>query len=128
MDQGYFTNYMVIKPENGGFLDPFYLLYDGNMCGNRAVQCPEGTAPIMEMRRRWLIFVSMSCRSAVVDYSAPLISLWSFVGLFVQQILLLLRKPMACLGSMVQFQENLLFQNHGLRKLLLNVLRDSQTV
>lgn len=95
-----FSNYLVLKPDEGGMRDLFHLLYSRNICRNGRVDCPQGTE-LNELNRRWLIFVS----------------------LLAQVILLHLRKPMSWIGSMLEWWPNLLLDNTNLLTLLLNLLK-----
>lgn len=86
---GYFTDYLILKPDKVTLLGLIDLLYTGDIDKNSAVHCPEKTHNINELRRRWILFVS----------------------LFLQMILLKLRKPMAMFGWAVEKWMNLYYAN-----------------
>ncbi|KAF3320658.1 Lipase [Carex littledalei] len=86
---GYFTDYLILKPDKVTLLGLIDLLYTGDIDKNSAVHCPEKTPNINELRRRWIIFVS----------------------LFLQMILLKLKKPMATFGWAVEKWMNLYYAN-----------------
>ncbi|CAL9127172.1 unnamed protein product [Musa textilis] len=93
-----FSDYMVLRPDKAGVSDLFRLLYSSKVAENESVDCPVDTQ-INEWRRRWAIFIS----------------------LLLQKTLLLWRKPMARLGSALEFWLNLLMDNHGFVSLLCNI-------
>ncbi|XP_078157464.1 triacylglycerol lipase OBL1-like [Carex rostrata] len=86
---GYFTDYLILKPDKVTLLGLIDLLYTGDIDKNSAVHCPEKTHNINQLRRRWILFVS----------------------LFLQMILLKLRKPMATFGWAVEKWMNLYYAN-----------------
>ncbi|CAA7395173.1 unnamed protein product [Spirodela intermedia] len=103
--EGYFSDYVVTRPDKAGMRDLFYLLYDGDLYRNNTVDCPEGTG-IAEISRRWLIFVSVTA----------------------QKTLLILKEPVVWFGSKVEFMANLLSVNHGLGALIWNYLRGQAVI
>lgn len=86
---GYFTDYLILKPDKVTLLGLIDLLYTGDIDKNSAVHCPKKTHNINQLRRRWILFVS----------------------LFLQMILLKLRKPMATFGWAVEKWMNLYYAN-----------------
>ena len=86
---GYFTDYLILKPDRVTVLCLNDLLYTGDIDKNSAVHCPERTPNINKLRRRWILFVS----------------------LFLQIILLKLKKPMATFGRAVEKWMNLYYAN-----------------
>ncbi|XP_008778985.1 triacylglycerol lipase OBL1 isoform X3 [Phoenix dactylifera] len=103
LEANYFSDYMVVRPDKGGMVDLFYLLYSFDVSDNRSIECPIGTE-VKQIRRRWAIFIS----------------------LLLQRTLLFWRKPLAWVGAAVEFWLNLLTDNHGFGSLFLNLLRDEQ--
>jgi hypothetical protein len=75
-----FNNFMVLKPKEVSLLDLFHLLYTGDICANKVVDCPDGTDKIDSMWRRWALVVS----------------------LFVQMVLLTIKTPLATFGSTIE--------------------------
>ncbi|KAH0452444.1 hypothetical protein IEQ34_019743 [Dendrobium chrysotoxum] len=99
-DTGFFTDYLVLRPDKAGLRDLLHVLYSGNVDENESMFGPPGTE-IAGMRRRWDIFIS----------------------LLVQRSLLLLSSPLAWFGSAVGFWGNLVPDNGGLLSLFANFMR-----
>ncbi|KAM0933998.1 putative triacylglycerol lipase [Dioscorea sansibarensis] len=97
-----FSDYMILRADKAGILDLLNVLYSSKVSENVSVDCPE-KKEIAEMRRRWVIFIS----------------------LFLQKLLLFLSKPLASFGTGFEFSLNLLIQNGGMISLLSNLLRGS---
>lgn len=95
-----FSDYLILRADKAGILDLLNVLYSSKVSENESVDCPE-KKEIAEMRRRWVIFIS----------------------LFLQKLLLLFRKPLASFGKGFEFFLNLLIQNGGMISLLSNLLR-----
>ncbi|XP_073010368.1 triacylglycerol lipase OBL1 [Typha latifolia] len=105
LQDDYYDDFLILRPDKGGWLDLFYLLFSGKVDENKAIDCPIDTV-IDQSRRRWAIFVS----------------------LFLQMILLLFKKPMALLGSALEFWMNLLLENGGFGKLIRNILQGNVAI
>jgi hypothetical protein len=88
-DKGQVKDYLILRPDKVTLFGLIHLLYTGDIKDNGAVHCPEKTPNINELRRRWLLFVS----------------------LLVQMILLKLKKPMAKLGWAAEKWMNLYYAN-----------------
>lgn len=99
-DTGYFSDYLVLKPDKAGLLDLLNVLYSGKTDGNAGIYGPPG-AEIAEMRRRWVVFIT----------------------LLMQRTLLLSSSSMARFGSAAVFLGNLVTDNGGLLRLLANFVR-----
>ncbi|KAH7679396.1 Triacylglycerol lipase protein [Dioscorea alata] len=95
-----FSDYLILRADKAGIFDLLNVLYSSKVSENESVDCPE-KKEIAEMRRRWVIFIS----------------------LFLQKLLLLFRKPLASFGKGFEFSLNLLIQNGGMISLLSNLLR-----
>ncbi|CAL4885527.1 unnamed protein product [Urochloa decumbens] len=87
---GFCSDFMVLRPDKGGFYDMFHLLCSCKVAENAAVDCPSGTE-IADWRRRWVVFVS----------------------LVAQVLLLWVKKPVALLGRVMEYWMNLLNENGG---------------
>uniref|UniRef100_J3LHF7 Fungal lipase-type domain-containing protein n=1 Tax=Oryza brachyantha TaxID=4533 RepID=J3LHF7_ORYBR len=87
---GFGSDFMVLRPDKGGLVDLFCLLWSCEVAENAAVDCPVGTV-IAERRRRWALFVS----------------------LVAQMMLLWTKKPVALLGRATEYWMNLLNENGG---------------
>ncbi|XP_015689047.2 triacylglycerol lipase OBL1 isoform X2 [Oryza brachyantha] len=87
---GFGSDFMVLRPDKGGLVDLFRLLWSCEVAENAAVDCPVGTV-IAERRRRWALFVS----------------------LVAQMMLLWTKKPVALLGRATEYWMNLLNENGG---------------
>lgn len=99
-DDDYSGDFMVLRPDKGGMLDLFYLLFSSDLTKNNAVDCPIGTE-IDKVGRRWAIFIS----------------------LLLQKILLKLKKPMALVGSALEQWMNLLYENGSYWNLFSNIVK-----
>ncbi|KAK1263235.1 hypothetical protein QJS04_geneDACA018583 [Acorus gramineus] len=98
-DPDYFDKYMLLRPDKAGMTDLARLLSSRRILENPALDFSEGVEA-REMNRRWLIFVS----------------------LLVQKLLLLQKRPLALLGSVLEFWLNLLSENRSFMNLLSNLL------
>ncbi|CAL5055958.1 unnamed protein product [Urochloa decumbens] len=87
---GFCSDFMVLRPDKGGFYDMFHLLCSCKVAENAAVDCPSG-AEIADWWRRWVVFVS----------------------LVAQVLLLWVKKPVALLGRVMEYWMNLLNENGG---------------
>ncbi|KAK1383276.1 Fungal lipase-like domain containing protein [Heracleum sosnowskyi] len=94
------SNYMLLSPQNLGFLDIFYILFSKDLKNRTFIDCSEGTRE-ESCRRRWIIFASIVA----------------------QKLLFLLAKPLALLGSKVEYWLNLVSSNGGFFALVLNYLQ-----
>lgn len=93
---------MVLKPKEVSLFDLGNLLYTGDVCANKAVDCPDGTDKIDSMWRRWALVVS----------------------LLVQMVLLILKTPMAMLGEAIENLMNCFYMGGGSFKTFLeNILK-----
>lgn len=99
-DGDFFSDYLVLKPDEGGTFDLFHILFSHNICKNGRVECPEGKE-LRRLNRRWLLLVS----------------------LISQIIFLHLRKPVSWIGNWIESWMNLLSENGGFLQLLLNLIR-----
>jgi len=62
---GFYSDFMVLRPDKGGLYDIFHLLFSCKVSENAAVDCdcPAGTE-IADWRRRWAVFVSLVAQVA----------------------------------------------------------------
>lgn len=102
---GYFSDYLVLRPDKAGLFDLLHVLYSGKVDENECVIGPPGTE-ITRMRRRWAIFIT----------------------LIIQKTLLLFSSPMARFGSAVVFFGNLVTDNGGLISLCSNFNRGTMRI
>jgi hypothetical protein len=86
----FFSDFMVLRPDKGGVRSLLHLLCSCKVADNDAVDCPAGTE-VAERWRRWAIFVSLAA----------------------QMLLLAVKRPLAALGSAVEYWMNLLTDNGG---------------
>ncbi|KAG2654284.1 hypothetical protein PVAP13_1NG475333 [Panicum virgatum] len=98
---GFYSDFMVLRPDKGGLYDIFHLLFSCKVSENAAVDCPAGTE-IADWRRRWAVFVSLV---------AQVLLLWA-------------KKPVALLGRVTEYWMNLLDENGG--RVLVLVVRALQ--
>jgi hypothetical protein len=103
---GFYSDFMVLRPDKGGLYDFFHLLFSCKVAENAAVDCPAGTE-IADWRRRWAVFVSLV---------AQVLLLWA-------------KKPVALLGRVTEYWMNLLDENGGgVLVLVVRALQGSYTV
>ncbi|KAF3320657.1 Mono- and diacylglycerol lipase [Carex littledalei] len=88
---GTFNNFLVLKPKEVSLFDLIHLLYTGDVCANKAIDCPEGTDKIPSKWRRWALVVS----------------------LLVQMVLLALETPMAVFGLAIEKWLNCFYMNES---------------
>ncbi|CAN6253157.1 unnamed protein product [Urochloa humidicola] len=86
----FYDDFMVLRPDKGGFYNMFHLLCSCKVSENAAVDCPAGTE-IADWWRRWAVFVSLV---------AQVLLLWA-------------KKPVALLGRVTEYWMNLLNENGG---------------
>ncbi|KAI3452016.1 hypothetical protein Pfo_008681 [Paulownia fortunei] len=98
-NKSFSSNYMLLKPEEAGFLDLGKILFSSDVGKREFVDCPEGVRE--PLGRRWIIFVSV----------------------LVQKLLQAVAKPMVGFGSGVEHWLNLLSGNGGFCRLVLNSLK-----
>lgn len=94
------SNYMLLNPENLGFVDLFYMIFSKDLNNRSFIECSEGTRE-ESCSRRWIIFASIVA----------------------QKLLFLLAKPLARFGSKVEYWLNLVSSNGGFFGLVQNYLR-----
>jgi len=103
---GFYSDFMVLRPDKGGLYDIFHLLFSCKVSENAAVDCPAGTE-IADWRRRWAVFVSLV---------AQVLLLWA-------------KKPVALLGRVTEYWMNLLDENGGaVLALVVRALQGSYTI
>ncbi|MQL70915.1 hypothetical protein Taro_003274 [Colocasia esculenta] len=103
----FFSDYMVLHPEEGGILDLIHLLRSCNIHESRCIEYwPNGRTEKLGFRRRWFVVVSLA----------------------VQKMLFLCRRPVDWFGSRVEFLANLLSHNHGLVALARSWLRGKKVI
>ncbi|KAL0343699.1 UNVERIFIED_CONTAM: hypothetical protein Sangu_1257300 [Sesamum angustifolium] len=88
-NKSFSSNYMLLKPEDAGFLDLAKMLFSSDLGKRKFIDCPEGARE--PFGRRWIIFISV----------------------MVQKLLQATAKPMAAFGSGVENWLNLLSGNGG---------------
>ncbi|KAG8384371.1 hypothetical protein BUALT_Bualt04G0111200 [Buddleja alternifolia] len=93
------SNYMLLKPEEAGFVELTKILFSRDIAKRKFVDCPEGIEE--PFGRRWIIFVSV----------------------LAQKLLQAVAQPLAAFGSGVEHWLNLLSANGGFFRLLLNSLK-----
>ena len=99
---GTFNNFLVLKPKEVSLFDLIHLLYTGDVCANKAVDCPDGTDKIDSKWRRWALVVS----------------------LLVQMVLLALETPLAMFGSALEKWLNCFYMNESsFKKIFKNFLK-----
>ncbi|KAL2241674.1 uncharacterized protein LOC105177614 [Sesamum indicum] len=98
-NKSFSSNYMLLKPEDAGFLDLAKMLFSSDIGKRKFIDCPEGARE--PFGRRWIIFISV----------------------MVQKLLQATAKPMAAFGSGVENWLNLLTGNGGLFGLVMNALK-----
>ncbi|KAK4393294.1 putative feruloyl esterase A [Sesamum angolense] len=98
-NKSFSSNYMLLKPEDAGFLDLAKMLFSSDLGKRKFIDCPEGARE--PFGRRWIIFISV----------------------MVQKLLQATAKPMASFGSGVENWLNLLSGNGGFFGLVMNALK-----
>ncbi|CAA0840966.1 alpha/beta-Hydrolases superfamily protein [Striga hermonthica] len=94
------SDYMLLNPDEAGFLDLAKVLFSSNLEKRKFVDCPDG-AHEPSFGRRWIIFVSV----------------------VVQKMLKMVAKPLAGFGSGIEHWLNLLSGNGGFFGLAANYLK-----
>ncbi|KAJ4793774.1 alpha/beta-Hydrolases superfamily protein [Rhynchospora pubera] len=74
-----FNNFMVLKPKEVSLFDLIHLLYTGDVCANKAVDCPDETDKIHSMWRRWALVVSLWVQMALLTFETPMAMLGSAI-------------------------------------------------
>ncbi|KAL0461466.1 UNVERIFIED_CONTAM: hypothetical protein Slati_0034200 [Sesamum latifolium] len=92
---------LLMRPEEASLLDICSLLFSSNIGNSKFVDCPDPDGTREPFGRRWIIFVSV----------------------LVLKLLRAVAVPMAGLGSRVEYCLNLLSQNGGFFRLILNYFR-----
>ncbi|KAJ3695903.1 hypothetical protein LUZ60_001280 [Juncus effusus] len=95
-----YKEFLILQPDKVRFSDLIHLLYSGDVCANKAVDCPDGTDTINSLERRWALVAS----------------------LLVQMILYKLATPMAAFGSRLEKWMNLFYDNGSSFKALFATL------
>lgn len=103
-NKSFCSNYMLLKPEEASFCELLKLLFSSNIGKRKFVDCPEGTRE--PLAYRWIIFVSV----------------------IAQKVLQAFAKPLATLGAVTEFCLNLVYQNGGFFRLILNILTGNITI
>ncbi|KAG8367076.1 hypothetical protein BUALT_Bualt16G0035000 [Buddleja alternifolia] len=99
-NKSFCSNYMLLKPDEAGFLDMVQILISSDIIGKgKFLDCPDGIR-VGPFGHRWIIFVS---------------------GMLMK-LLGVVAKPLAVFGSGVEQWLNLLSANGGFFRLLLNFL------
>ncbi|KAK6152729.1 hypothetical protein DH2020_012368 [Rehmannia glutinosa] len=88
-NKSFCSNFMLLNPEEAGFLELFKILFSSEIGKRKFVDCPDGTRE--PFGRRWIIFVSV----------------------LMMKLLKAVAKPMAGFGSGVEYWLNLLSENGG---------------
>lgn len=103
------SKYLLLRPEEVGFLDLFHILYSSELQKKDFLDVPleDADDPLLffTLRRRWLIFVSI----------------------VLQKLLILFKEPMAWLGSTLELFLNYSTANGGYSWLLFNFLTGTIT-
>ncbi|KAH8488033.1 hypothetical protein H0E87_023924 [Populus deltoides] len=100
-DDHFCQDKFLLDPKEASLKELVLLLFFSNVRSRKFVDCPEENR-LRDFNRRWLIFISV----------------------VVQKILLSCREPLAQTGHTVEYWLNLISNNGGLFKLLLNYLKD----
>lgn len=97
--------YMSLRPDQGGILDLFRILYSPNLSENRFFHC-SAEVEIAEWRRRLALLFT----------------------LLLQMMFLNFRKPLAWLGDRVELLLNLVAHCHGFAPLLINFIKGQHII
>eukprot|EP00258_Populus_trichocarpa_P016381 XP_006374922.2 uncharacterized protein LOC18104879 [Populus trichocarpa] len=100
-DEHFCQDKLLLDPKEASLKELVLLLFFSDVRSRKFVDCPEENR-LRDINRRWLIFISV----------------------LVQKILLSCREPLAQTGHTVEYWLNLISNNGGLFKLLLNYLKD----
>ncbi|KAF5738218.1 triacylglycerol acidic lipase TAL3 [Tripterygium wilfordii] len=103
-DKSFSRSHMLLKPEEVKFVDLFKILFSSNIENRKFVDCKAKKEEKFD--RRWIIFISI----------------------LAQKVLQFLSTPLSIIGSLFETWLNLLSNNGGFLKLLLNVLRGKVVV
>ncbi|KAF5740673.1 putative triacylglycerol lipase [Tripterygium wilfordii] len=93
-------NKLLLKPEEASILDLICVLFSSNLENRKFIEKHPQDQKWREFNRRWLIFISV----------------------LVQKALILIGKPMASIGNSIEMSLNLVSNNGGLFKLVLNLI------
>ncbi|KAK7307632.1 hypothetical protein VNO77_40870 [Canavalia gladiata] len=99
-NKGFADSYMLLKPEDAGWLDLVHVLFSRNLQNRNFVETHAEGALEESFRHRWLIFVSI----------------------VLQKVMMFVAKPLAFFGSCVEAFINLIVLNGGFLMILLNFL------
>ncbi|KAG6386858.1 hypothetical protein SASPL_152035 [Salvia splendens] len=98
-DKSFCSDYMLLNAEDAKLGDVFKILFSSDIAKRKFVDCPDGTEE--PFGRRWIIFVSI----------------------LVQKLLQATAKPLAAVGSGVEYWLNLLSGNGGFFGLIKNTFK-----
>lgn len=97
-NKSFCTDYMLLKPEEAGFIELVKILFSKDVSKSKFIDCPDDRLVRESFGRRWIIFVSI----------------------MVQKLLQATSKPMSGFGSAIEYWLNLLSGNGGFFKLVMN--------
>ena len=98
-DKSFCSDYMLLNAEDAKLGDVFKILFSSDIAKRKFIDCPDGTEE--PFGRRWIIFVSI----------------------LVQKLLQATAKPLAAVGSGVEYWLNLLSGNGGFFGLIKNTFK-----
>ncbi|XP_026445926.1 uncharacterized protein LOC113346659 [Papaver somniferum] len=81
-DEKFCKEYLVLKPEEGGYRNLFHLLYSPNVEHSKFVDSPAGTE-IHGIKRRWLLVVSVTLQKILLSLGKPMF----WIGLVIETFL-----------------------------------------
>ena len=99
-DKSFCQDYLLLSPKDVGLWDLMMLLFSKHIQNRKFIDCPEGTVE-ESFLQRFVIFISIVA----------------------QKLCHLLYRPLAWIGSVIEFLANFLNDNGGFRMMLWNFLR-----